>query len=115
MPDPVTVLARAHVARRVERLPAQWAGRPSLQNYLDRAARERAGRVSRDPDPEHGRPVVWDIVRQRLERLLALLLSLDDHALAVVIPRQRDGANPEVLGERQVKRAIVNLGGLLGG
>src|SRR5260370_4838350 len=101
MPDPVTVLARAHVAGRVERLAAERARRPPLQDDLNRPARERAGRVGRDPNPEHGRAVIGDVISQRLEWLPPFLLSFHEHALAPVIPPQRHRATTEVLPEPQ--------------
>ena len=71
------------------------------------ALRERAGRARADPDPQHPGTVDRDVIRQRLDGGVALLLRFDDHPVTVAVPGERDRANPEVLGKRQVERPVV--------
>ena len=91
----------------VQRQPAQRARRPARRDELQRALRERPGRARADPHPQHAGPVAGDVIGQRLDRRVALLLRLDDHPVAVAVPGERDRADPEVLGQRQVERAVV--------
>src|SRR5580692_307332 len=104
---PVAVLARADVPGGVERQAAQRARRAPGRDQAERAVRERPGRARGDPHPEHAGAVDRDVVRQRLDRRLAVLLRLDDHSVAVAVPGQGDRADPEVLGQRQVERAVI--------
>src|SRR5215472_10527294 len=115
MADPMAVLPRADVPGGVQRQPAQRARRPSGGDKLERALRERPGGPRGDPHPQHGGPVRRDLVGQRLDRLVALLLYLDDHPVAVAIPGQGYGADPKLLGQRQVERTIVAQRGRRGG
>src|SRR5690242_15653678 len=104
---PVTVLPRAYVTARVERQSAQRARRTSGRDKLECALRERTGRARTDPDPQHPGTVNRNVVGQRLDRSVAFLLRLDDHPVAVAVPGERDRADPEVLGQRQVERSVV--------
>src|SRR5271165_3740899 len=108
MANPVAVLPWAHVPGRVERQAAQRARRSALANHLDRAPGERPRCLSRDPDSQHCGAIVGNVVGQRLDRLLAFLLGLDDDPFAIMVPGKRDGAYPEVLGQRQVQRALIH-------
>src|SRR6266704_3806085 len=102
--NPVSVLAGADMAGRVERQPAQRARRPAGGDELKRAPGERARRGGRDRHPQDRRPVLRQLLGQRFDRLVAQLLSLDDDALVVAVPRPRDSPDPEVLHQRLVER-----------
>src|SRR5450756_2660880 len=104
---PVAVLPRADVPGGVERQPAVRARRAAGGNEAERALRERAGRARGDPYAEDTGPVDGDVVRQRLNGGVAILLRLDDYLVALAIPGEGDRADPEVFGQRQVERAIV--------
>src|SRR5690554_5370719 len=104
--------ARASSASATTRWP--YRGEPSTAratsvrgDQAERPLREGAGRARADPHPQHAGPVHRDVVGQRLDRRFALLLRLDDHPVAVAVPGERDRADAEVFGERQVERAVV--------
>src|SRR5215472_11803664 len=105
--NPVPVLPRADVPRRVERKPAQRARRPALahdrQGSLGEGARGRRG----DRDAQYAGRVVRQVLGQRFERLVAELLRFDDDPLLLAIPGQRDRADPEVLHQRLLERRVV--------
>src|SRR6202000_1354004 len=102
---PMTVLPRAHVTARVERQPTQRARRTATRDELECPLRERPGRARADSDPQYPGTVDRNVVGQRLDGSVALLLGLDDHPVAVAVPGERDRTDPEVLGQRQVKRS----------
>src|SRR5215469_10728853 len=64
MPDPVAVLARAHVAGRLKRQSAQRAWRASLADNPDGAAGECTGCLRRDAHAKDGRAVFGNVVGQ---------------------------------------------------
>src|SRR5712691_1791805 len=114
MADSVTVLPGAHMPGRVQRQPAERAGWPALADELQRALREGTRSGCADPHPQDGGTVLGNILGQRLDRLVSLLLGLDDDALVVVVPRQCYRADPELLHQRQLERAVVGQGGRRG-
>src|ERR1035437_9943593 len=97
----------AGVTLRVAWQAAERAGRPALADDLQRALGESPGCSRRDPDPEHARTVLGNLLRERLDRCLRLFLGLDDHPLVLPVPGQRDRPDPEVLHQRQVERPVI--------
>src|SRR5690348_5825865 len=92
--NPMSVLAGADVTGRVERQAAQRTWRAAGRHERHRALGERARRGGRDRDPQDGGPVLRKLLGQRLDRLVAQLLRLDDDPLAVAVPGQRDRSDP---------------------
>ena len=91
-------------------------GRPAADD--PRGARdERARRVGGDPDAQQVRTVlVLVVVLVGVDRLAVLGLGarLDQHALRVAVPAERQRAGPERLVERLVERPVVLAGGRRG-
>src|SRR5262249_7728833 len=101
--NPVSVLAGAHMAGRVKRQAAQRAWRAAGRDQLKRSLGERARRSGCDRYPQDRRAVLGEFLSQWLDRLVAQLLSLDDHALALPVPGQGDGSDPEIFHQRLVE------------
>src|SRR6266704_6963475 len=69
--NPVSVLAGADMAGRVERQPAQRARRPAGGDELEGALGERPRRGRRDRHTQDRRAVLGQLLGQRLDRLVA--------------------------------------------
>src|SRR5258708_27702380 len=106
--NPVSVLPGAYMAGLVERQAAQRARRAAGRDQLKRALGERARGCGSDRYPQDRWAVLGEFFGQRLDRLVAPLLSLDDHPPAVPIPGQGDCSGPQglppPLGARPILR-----------
>src|SRR4051812_39944916 len=101
----MAVLARAYVTLRVQWVPAQGAGRAAGGNNTQRALGERPGSAGRQPDPEQ---VTGELCRLGFGRLLRFALDLglrlDQYRGGVLVPREGERADPELLLDRRSER-----------
>src|SRR3954447_22562548 len=108
----MAVLARAYVTLRVQRVPAQGARRPAGGDDTERALGERPGSAGRQPDPEQ---VTGELRRLGFGRLLSLPLDLglrlDQYRGGLLVPREGERADPELLLDRRSERSdVLELG-----
>src|SRR3954453_17171089 len=102
----MAVLAGAHMTFRVQRVAAKRTWRPSRCDDPQRALHERprAGRLQ--SDPQH---VAGELGALGPLRLLVIHLRLrfDENARRLLVPGQRQRADPELLLDRRAERGYV--------